>query len=537
MPVQPPFRSDAYQVENAEAPPGDRLIEASSVDGSLRFTDPRIPGGINLHELAGLQRAHNTIVVSQTGVGASKDVNGNPLTTIQAGLDAVPVSADVDDPWVVWVAPGVYVENVYFLRDGVILRGMGNVTLREANAVSTLRMRAGPASTPRRVRLQDLRIENGTATEACVDISSATFATGSITVAQVPNVGDVATVNGVSLTAVAVGTTPAPGEFELGVDTDTTADNLAAAIADPVNGLTGAVLPLTVGSVVTLRAVEDGVGGNAITLASSVPLVLVVSGPELTGGADEAPGSLVGDNLIEIVNCDLIPTAVTGFQLRARAVNNLSVRGGDWREGSTGTFFEVQDCAFCSLVDQPFCKRVSLSYDNTNPNLPAIATSSYVLQRVHASQFDLAAGFTGVGSVDLTDCVFLGNTTYSGSDAARTFIATRCRFGAITTGGLAPTMTLSNCTRGTLTGAGTGTLAETTLQGTVDFVGVPAVTVSFPMDQPDSEYRVFLEPVGPPAAITDIPSVPSASKTVTGFDIEFGGAQTLTVEYMVKRDI
>ena len=56
MPVQPPFRSDAFAVENADAPSADRLIEASTLDGSLRFTDARIPAGINLHQLAGLQR-------------------------------------------------------------------------------------------------------------------------------------------------------------------------------------------------------------------------------------------------------------------------------------------------------------------------------------------------------------------------------------------------------------------------------------------------------------------------------------------------
>ena len=49
MAVQPPFRSDAFQVENADAPVGPRLLEADENDGSLRFTDPRIPAGINLN--------------------------------------------------------------------------------------------------------------------------------------------------------------------------------------------------------------------------------------------------------------------------------------------------------------------------------------------------------------------------------------------------------------------------------------------------------------------------------------------------------
>ena len=113
MAVQPPFQSDALEVNNADAPVGPRLLEADLNDGSLRFTDTRVPAGINLAELAGLQQLNNTIVVSQTGVGASKDANGDPITTVQGGLDAVPDSADVDAPWTVFVAPGLYVEDVY----------------------------------------------------------------------------------------------------------------------------------------------------------------------------------------------------------------------------------------------------------------------------------------------------------------------------------------------------------------------------------------------------------------------------------------
>ena len=73
MAVQPPFRSDAFSVENADAPAGDRLIEADTLDGSLRFTDTRVPSGIDLHQLGGLQRGHNVIVVSQSG--ETKDVH------------------------------------------------------------------------------------------------------------------------------------------------------------------------------------------------------------------------------------------------------------------------------------------------------------------------------------------------------------------------------------------------------------------------------------------------------------------------------
>ena len=71
----------------------------------------------------------------------------------------------------------------------------------------------------------------------------------------------------------------------------------------------------------------------------------------------------------------------------------------------------------------------------------------------------------------------------------------------------------------------------------LDFVASAVETYSFPEPQPDLNYTVTLEPEGPFAAITDVPAVPSASKTVTGFDIEFGAAQTLTINFVVHRDV
>lgn len=533
MPVQPPFRSDAFQVENADAPAGPRLIEASLLDGSIRVTDPRIPSGLNVAQLAGLQQAHNTIVVSQTGVAASKDAVGDPITTVQGGLDAVPTSADINSPWLVVLAPGVYIEDVLFIRDGVSLVGLGNVTIRSLGAVGTIRVRSGPASVPRRIRIQNVRVENAIASQACIDIDSSTFATGSITIASVPNIGDVATVNSVTLEAIAVGAVPAPGEFELGLTPAETATNLALAINDAVNGLTATLVATVVGAIITVRALEPGVAGNAITLASSVVLVIVVSGATLTGGTAGSPGSTVGNNLIEIIDCDLVATGVNGYQVRAAAVNNISIRGGDWREGATGTFVDVRDCAFLSLVDQPYLKRLELHYDNTNPNLPSIGTSTYIVQQVD-SALPMNASFVGVGTLMMTEATINAAVAWTGDAAGRTWGSTRCRYGTVSLGG-AGTVTFSNCTRGALTGAGTGTFAETMTQDSLAFVASASETFTFAEPQPDAVYTVLLEPTVIPAALTDIPYV--ANKTVAGFDIVFGAVQTDTVEFVVKRDI
>jgi hypothetical protein len=394
----------------------------------------------------------------------------------------------------------------------------------------------GVSTVPNRLTLKNLRIENLTAGESCVDLGTAQVATGTITVATVPNVGDFVTVAGVVLTAIANGSVPAPNEFEIGTDTLTTATNLATAIADPVNLLTGVIVPFVSGSVVTTRAFDPGVAGNALTLATSVALVLIISGGTLTGGAAASTGSTVASDLIDIIDCDLVPSGVTGYPVRAAAVNNVYIRGGNWDGSTTGSEVLITDCASCQLIDIPFCPLVTMTYDNTNPELPSIGTSYYKVNNCIGAipLATLSTSFVGVGSMTVTDSTFLGTVTYSGDAAARTFDATRCRFGPVTVGGVGAA-TLSNCSRGLLTGGGTGTFIETTSQGSAVFAGVPTVTVTFAEPQTDTAYRVLLDSPVIVAAITDVPFV--TAKTVAGFDIAFGGPQAATVEYVVKRDI
>jgi hypothetical protein len=110
-------------------------------------------------------------------------------------------------------------------------------------------------------------------------------ATGTITVDPVlPSALDTVTINGNVLTAVA----GAPGvdEFQIGGDEFTTAANMVTAINDGANSYSGDVAAkVQGGNVVFLTAQTPGPAGNAITLASSVPLVLILSGATLTGGA------------------------------------------------------------------------------------------------------------------------------------------------------------------------------------------------------------------------------------------------------------
>lgn len=111
-------------------------------------------------------------------------------------------------------------------------------------------------------------------------------ATGTITVASLPSDGDILTLNGNALTA----RNAAPGvdEFLIGGDVSTTAANIASAINNGANSFDGDFIAQQDPSstdIVRLFAQTAGTAGNALTLVSSVPVVLVVSGGTLTGGA------------------------------------------------------------------------------------------------------------------------------------------------------------------------------------------------------------------------------------------------------------
>jgi hypothetical protein len=129
-----------------------------------------------------------------------------------------------------------------------------------------------------------------TAVEPHLEI--ATKATGTIRLVGCKP-GDFVTVNGEVFTAVGKSTNPTAAQFKIGVDSgpDNGSDhygakNLAAAInADAaINGVLQAFADPNE-AVVTIFAVADGAGGNALTLATSAAGRAVISGATLAGGA------------------------------------------------------------------------------------------------------------------------------------------------------------------------------------------------------------------------------------------------------------
>lgn len=106
---------------------------------------------------------------------------------------------------------------------------------------------------------------------------------------------DAVSINGVSFACVASGATG--NQFNVGADDEETAANLAAAINGSVTALVTGVVTAAVTDddpvTVTVTAVQKGLVGNAITIASADGTI-VASGARLTGGAPDATAITLG---------------------------------------------------------------------------------------------------------------------------------------------------------------------------------------------------------------------------------------------------
>lgn len=109
-------------------------------------------------------------------------------------------------------------------------------------------------------------------------------ATGTVTFASALN-NDTITVQGVVFTAKTSPSATDPLQFALGANDTAAAANFIAAVNAYPYLSTTYVTGTSASAVATLRAVNAGTGGNAITLASINNTRLAVSGATLSGGA------------------------------------------------------------------------------------------------------------------------------------------------------------------------------------------------------------------------------------------------------------
>lgn len=161
--TQSPFQVDALQVDPGS---GDVLtVDRDPTTHGLRLTDPAIPGGILLSQLASLNTVTGVLTVGRGGSGAG-------YSTLQAALNAVPSSSSATAPTVILMLPGVYTENVTWNKDGVTLVCLGRVVLQ-----GTLTIIASVSTTPLAATIRGLVIVQSTGGQSCVVVTGGSGST------------------------------------------------------------------------------------------------------------------------------------------------------------------------------------------------------------------------------------------------------------------------------------------------------------------------------------------------------------------------
>jgi len=517
---QPPYLVDQIQVEPGTTTFGSRLIDRDPTDGGLRFADPNVTA--SLKDLVGLRNVTGVFVVGRAGDGA-------PYTSIQEALDAIPDSSSAAAPSLVWVLPGLYLANLTIEKDGVILASPGGARLVNSGAFDTLTVAASIAATPLWTRLLNLEIENTSTGNSCVSVLGAdSFAAGTVTVNTAPLVaGDNLTVGVNVLTGIAGTRASGSDDFSiLGGTTAAIAAEIAAAINDPLNSFASTVEATVLGSVVTLTAVTAGSGGNAITLADSTTPAggFTLSGATLTGGG--AAGSLVASQRLRIVDCQLVASAVGGFQITANTCNYIDVEGGSWRGSSSTSQATATNCAAFRLFGVDWVNNLTPTYD-AGADQPSDTSSAYEVKGVGRIN-DTLSSLTGAGSLTFSNCPAMGNVTIGGD---QTLALQHC---GMTDLSLDDTIaaSLSHTSRGAaILAGGTPTLQETLLTGTAAFVASAAEAVVFDIPQPDATFLVVLDS----PTIAEILGV--TARSTTGFTISASGVINGSVGYAVMRSL
>ena len=521
--AQPPFLIDELQIEPGS---GDTLtVSRDSTDGAMKFVDAVLTSGVLLPNLVGLRNITGVYMVGRAGDGA-------PYTSVQDALDAVPDSSSAAAPSIVLVLPGVYTENVSIQKDGVYLVGLGGATITNDGASDTVEISAAIATTPQDVLLRGVTIQNTSAGQSCVRVIGAdSFASGTVTINAAPlATGDSITINGTALTGTAGTRTSGSNDFSVSGMTDAAiAAEIVDAINDSANAFSSLVSAEATGAglnVVTLTAITAGSGGNSITLASSTtpPGNMTPSGANLTGGGSS--GSLVGNGVITIEDCDLVAAGAAGYQVRADTSGHIRVRGGTWRGSDNASLSTASNCALFSVAGVEWANDFEVAYDTT-ADRPADTTCEYLLSGVSRAG-GVLSNLSGAGTLTVSNCPSMTSLSQAGD---QTLAVQHSSVGALTLSDtVAATLTASTRTTATV-GGGTPTLAESKIIDTLAFAASASESYTFDVSQPDANYTVLLENPDASTALS------VSGKTVNGFSVNTSGVNiTGTVGLSIVRN-
>jgi hypothetical protein len=132
--------------------------------------------------------------------------------------------------------------------------------------------------------------ESGNVGGSDATLAPAKAATGTITLAVNPTAGDTVTINGTAVTFVAALTSGI--QVLIGATAAATATALAAVLSASADAQLVKFKYVDLGDgIVELTAVTAGTGGNALTLATSNAVAVVLSGATLAGGAAATGGA------------------------------------------------------------------------------------------------------------------------------------------------------------------------------------------------------------------------------------------------------
>jgi hypothetical protein len=230
------------------------------------------------------------------------------------------------------------------------------------------------------------------------------------------------------------------------------------------------------------------------------------------------PGSAVANGGIVFKDCNLAALGAGGYTVRADTVNSVALYNCRTDESVPTATQKVTQCA-SYLVSGGTVPPTQLDYDTALPP-PATAGSTYSIEDGRTVGVVLST-LTNAGSLKILNCLSVGNVTLNGN---RTGLIQSSTVGNLSIGGTSA-MTLVSSKRGTA--AGTGTLNESGVTGSVDFVASLSEVVTFPVPRPNANYAVFLDTgVAAASAVT--------LKTAAGFTIAFGAIQTTTVYWTIS---
>lgn len=227
------------------------------------------------------------------------------------------------------------------------------------------------------------------------------------------------------------------------------------------------------------------------------------------------PGLNVGLGGVVLRNCNLAALGVGSYTVRSDTANFVRLFDCTSDESApTAILAANQTAGF--LVSGGTHPASQVDY-NSGGAIPATVGSSYEFNGCR-SVGNVLSTLQNIGTLKVTGCLSVGNLTLNGN---RPGTVTSSVVGNLSVGGTAA-LTLSSSKRGT--SVGTGTLDESMVTGSVNFTASLSEAVTFPVPRSNANYQVLLD-------TGVLASASVAPRTVNGFTINFGLAQTTTVNW------